>query len=108
MTTRVPPDSGPWPGARPAIDGTGEYVNVPKETAMPFAVVTLTFTAPTPAGDVTVIWVGESTVYVAADVVPKLTSAAPVGPGPVMTRPLPPSSGPDTGVGPAIHGAAVE
>src|SRR6185437_4839869 len=61
ITTIVPPDSGPLPGARAEIVGTGTYVYVPKDTAVPFAVVMLRLTAPVPAGATAVIWEAELT-----------------------------------------------
>ena len=62
MTTLVPPDSGPEVGASPLMLGAGRYENVAIEVPVPLAVVTLTVTAPMPAGVVAVICVAELTV----------------------------------------------
>jgi hypothetical protein len=61
ITTLVPPDAGPDVGARPVTVGAGRKVNVPAEVPVPLGVVTLTVTAPLPAGDTAVIWVAEFT-----------------------------------------------
>ena len=61
MTTLVPPDAGPDVGAKPVTVGAGRKVKVPAEVPVPFAVVTLTVTAPVPAAETAVIWVAELT-----------------------------------------------
>ena len=50
--------------------GAGWYPKVPAEVPVPFGVVTLTVTAPVPAGDVAVIWVAELTVKLVAAIPP--------------------------------------
>ena len=57
----MPPLAGPDVGARPVTVGAGRKVNVPAEVPVPFGVVTLTVTAPAPAGDTAVICVAELT-----------------------------------------------
>src|SRR5665213_3667282 len=104
MTTAVPPASGPKVGTKPEMLGAGRYPKVPAEVPVPFGVVMLTVTAPTPAGDVAVIWVAESTVKLEAFVLPNCTTVAPVQPVPVMTTVVPPTSGPDAGTKPEIVG----
>ncbi len=59
-------------GDMPEIAGGGRNVKVPNETPVPTAVVTLRFTAPTPAGDTAVIWVAEFTTKLAAAVLPNV------------------------------------
>src|SRR5258708_38104379 len=56
----------------------------------PSAVVTVTSTVPTPAGEVAVIWVALLTVKEAAALLPKLTAVAPEKLVPVMVTLLPP------------------
>src|SRR5665213_2854070 len=107
MTTDVPPASGPDVGASPVMLGAGMNEKVPADAPVPFGVVTLTFTAPVPAAVIAVIWVAESTVKLAAAVVPNLTAVAPVKPVPVMTTLVPPALGPDVGASPEIVGGAI-
>ena len=106
MTTLVPPVVGPEVGARPVTVGAGRKVNVPADVPVPPIVVTLTVTAPVPAGDVAVICVAELTMKVAALVLPNCTAVAPVKPAPVMTTLVPPVAGPDVGARPVTVGAA--
>ena len=105
MTTLVPPVAGPDVGARPVTVGAATKVKVPADVPVPFGVVTLTVTAPVPAGDVAVIWVAEFTVKLVAAVAPNLTAVAPVKPVPVMTTLVPPVVGPDVGASPVTVGA---
>jgi hypothetical protein len=61
-------------------------------------VVTVTFTVPgDPAGDVTVMEVGETTVSAVPGVLPKLAAVAPVKLVPVSVTAVPPAVVPDTG-----------
>ena len=83
-------------------------MNVPADVAVPPTVVTLTVTAPLPAGATAVIWVAELTTYAVAAVPPKLTAVAPVKLVPVMTTLVPPPVGPDVGASPVIVGAATK
>ncbi len=87
------------------IAGGGRKVKVPNETPVPPAVVTLTLTAPVPAGDTAVIWVAELTMKLAAAVLPNSTAVAPVKSVPVMTTLVPPLCGPDVGTKPVMFGA---
>ncbi len=65
---------------------------------VPYGVVTWTSTAPSaPAGDVTVSWVGESTLRAVPAAVPKRTEVAPVNPEPVTVTTVAPSTGPSGG-----------
>src|SRR5450755_4130695 len=105
MVTTVPPAAGPAVGDIPEIVGGGRYVNVPNETPVPIAVVTLRLTAPVPTGDTAVIWVAEFTTKLAAAVPPKSTAVAPMNPVPVMTTLVPPLCGPDVGMKPVMFGA---
>jgi hypothetical protein len=61
ITTLVPPLAGPDVGARPVTVGAGRKVNVPTDVPVPFGVVTLTVTEPTPAAVTAVICVAEFT-----------------------------------------------
>src|SRR5258708_19769218 len=64
----------------------------------PSAVVTVTSTVPTPAGEVAVIWVALLTVKEAAALLPKLTAVAPEKLVPVMVTLGPPDVGPVFGL----------
>ncbi len=75
----------------------GNEVKLPGDTPVPPMVVTLTVTAPAPAGDVAVICVAELTVKVVAAVPPKCTAVAAVKFVPVMTTLVPPAAGPNVG-----------
>ena len=77
--------------------GEGELV--------PPGVVTRMWTVPVPAGEVAVIWEGESTVNPAAAVLPKVTAIAPVNPVPVMTTDVDPPTEPEAGEMPETVGA---
>ena len=63
----------------------------------PKGVVTVTSTAPVPAGDVAVIAVSEITVKVVAATDPNLTEVAPVNPLPLRLTTVPPAAGPEFG-----------
>jgi hypothetical protein len=65
---------------------------------VPPAVVTVTSTVPTPAGEVAVIWVALLTVKEAAALLPKLTAVAPEKLVPVMVTLVPPDVGPVFGL----------
>src|SRR5664279_5434809 len=67
--------------------------------------MTVTVTAPMPAGLTAVICVAEFTTKLAAGVLPNFTAVAPVKLVPVMTTLVPPLSGPDVGARPLIVGA---
>ncbi len=79
-------------------------MKVPTDVVLPPSVVTLTVTAPVPAGESALICVDESTVYDVAGVPPKFTTVAPVKPVPVMTTMVPPDSGPLPGARLEIDG----
>ena len=55
MVTLVPPVAGPEVGTRPVTVGAATKVKVPTEVPVPPTVVTLTVTAPVPAGETAVI-----------------------------------------------------
>lgn len=63
----------------------------------PPGVVTVTSTAPVPAGEVAVIEVAELTVKLVALAAPNFTAVAPVRFVPVMVTVVPPAAGPDVG-----------
>src|SRR5258707_13110330 len=73
---------------------------------VPPAVVTVTSTVPTPAGEVAVIWVALLTVKEAAALLPKLTAVAPEKLVPVMVTLVPPDVGPVFGLTLVTVGAA--
>ncbi len=81
---------------------------MPADVPVPPTVVTLTVTAPVPAGDVAVICVAELTVKLAALVLPNCTAVAPVKLVPVMTTLVPPVAGPDVGARPVTVGAGTK
>jgi hypothetical protein len=64
---------------------------------VPLGVVTVTSTVPEPDGDVAVTCVSETTLKLAAVVVPKDTLVAPVNPDPVIVTEVPPAVGPEDG-----------
>jgi hypothetical protein len=75
---------------------------------MPPAVVTVTSTVPTePAGEVAVMLVALTTVYVVAAVVPNLTAVAPVKPVPVIVTEEAPAGSPARGLTAVTVGMAV-
>ena len=74
---------------------------------MPPSVVTVTSTAPLPAGAVAVIEVALLTVYEVAAVVPNVTAVAAVKYLPVMVTLVPPASGPAVGLMPVTDGVPV-
>ena len=65
---------------------------------VPFSLVTLTSTVPSPAGEVAVIWVALLTVKEAAALLPKRTAVAPEKLVPVMVTLVPPDAGPVFGL----------
>ena len=105
IVTLVPPVAGPEVGERPVMVGAGTKVKVPDEMPVPSSVVTLTVTAPVPAGETAVIDVAELTVKLAAAVAPNVTAVAPVNPVPVIVTLVPPVAGPEVGVRPVMAGA---
>jgi hypothetical protein len=75
---------------------------------VPPTVVTATSTPPElPAGEVAVICVAESTVYVVTAVPPNATADAPVNPVPVIVTDVPPPVGPAFGDTELTVGAAI-
>ncbi len=101
MVTLVPPAAGPELGLTFEIAGAATKVNssLALTGLVPFGVVTVTSTSPGAcAGAVAVIWVGVSTVKLAAGVTPKFTSVAPVRSAPVMVTLVPPIAGPEPGL----------
>ena len=68
--------------------------------------VTLTSTAPDPAGDVAVIDVAEATVTPDAALFPKATVSPAAKPDPVIVTGVPPDAGPAAGETPLTAGAA--
>ena len=76
----------------------GEVAEVPP------GVVTVTSTAPVPAGSTAVIVVALTTVKLVAAVVPKSTAVAPVKSVPVIVTIVPPAGGPAVGLRPVTAG----
>jgi hypothetical protein len=75
---------------------------------LPPALATPTSTVPAAcAGEVAVIEVSESMVYVVAALEPKLTAVAPLKPLPVTVMVVPPATGPACGLIPVTVGAVV-
>ena len=68
-------------------------------------VVTVTSTAPVPAGTVAMIWSSDTTVKWPPDVPPNATAVAPARPVPVIVTTFPPASGPPAGLSPVTAGA---
>jgi len=100
--TVVPPASGPWLGVNEVIP-SATYVKSPGAVASPYCVpLTVTGTAPVPAGVVATISVSETTLNSVHSLPPKVTLVAPVKPVPVMVTGVPPASGPLVGVKPTI------
>ena len=62
MATEVPPEEGPVPGLRLVTTGTNENTSPAVFALVPPAAVTVTSTAPVPAGAVAVMEVAELTV----------------------------------------------
>jgi len=91
IVTWVP--AGPVSGEKLVNENVG--VNVWALVALPAAVVTLIVLGTSPAGTVAVIWLAETTVYVAGSV-PKATWVAPVKKVPLIVTELPVI--PETGV----------
>jgi hypothetical protein len=105
--TTVPPANGPADGLTAVTVGTASKVNTSKlEVALdPPAVVTVTSTAPVPAGLVTVSDVGLVKVTEAA-VVPNNTVEPKVNPEPVTVTTVPPTNGPSSGLTAVTDGTA--
>lgn len=74
--------------------------------AVPFGIVTVTVTAPLPAGLVAVICVSLTTVKPLPATPPKETPVVPVKPVPVIVILVPPAAGPLVGLIPDIVGPA--
>jgi hypothetical protein len=89
--------------------GAHVYVNIElgPGVLVPAGVVTVTGTAPDPAGDVTVIWVADTTVTAVPGELPNSTEVAPVNPVPVMVTTVPPAAGPVAGLSETTVGAGV-
>jgi hypothetical protein len=99
IVTLVPPAVGPDAGLTPVTEGA--YLKTSLEFVAllpPPGMVTVTSTAPDPAGEVAVIDVALLTVNVVAAVPPKLTAVAPVKLVPVIVTEVPPAAGPEDGV----------
>jgi hypothetical protein len=69
------------------------------------SVVTVTVTAPEPAGVTTAILVSLSTMNEVADTLPKRTAVAPVKAAPVIATDVPPAAGPTLGLTEAAESA---
>src|SRR6516165_4947709 len=86
IVTNVPPLWGPLVGTRPVTTGAVTAVNVNRSAGevadVPPGAVTVTSTAPVPAGLFAVIVVAFTTVTSVAGVVPKSTAVVPVKPVP--------------------------
>jgi hypothetical protein len=98
IATEVPPAAGPDVGLRPVT--VGPYANVSAGGLagdVPLAAVTVTSTAPVPAGLTVEMDVALTTVKLAA-VVPKSTAVTPVKPVPVIVTGVAPAAGPKAGL----------
>ena len=71
---------------------------------VPLGVVTVTFTVPVPAGEVTVRLVAVTPVIPVPGFVPKSTAVAPVKSVPVTVTEVPPAAGPFEGLTPVTVG----
>jgi hypothetical protein len=100
MVTDVFPAIGPLVGLTAVTVGTGTYVNWSTELVglIPPGFVTVTSTAPLPAGLVAVICVSELIVKLEAGVAPKLTPVAVLKVVPVIVTVVPPTAGPEVGL----------
>jgi len=99
IVTIVPPAAGPDVGEIEVTDGVCTYVNWSADVIalVPPMVVTVTSTAPVPAGATAVICVAELTANDVAGVAPNETAVAPVKFVPVIVTIVPPAAGPDVG-----------
>ena len=98
--TNVPPDAGPEVGLRPVTVGAYANTSAGDVGDVPPAAVTVTSTAPVPAGLSARIRVLLSTKSLDAGVVPKSTAVTPVNPVPVIVTNVPPAAGPKVGLKP--------
>ena len=74
---------------------------------VPLGVVTVTVTAPaTPAGEVAVMDVAETTTTFVAELAPNFTAVAPVKLVPVIVTDVPPAAGPLVGLNDVTVGTA--
>jgi hypothetical protein len=99
IVTLVPPAVGPEAGLTLVTEGT--YLKTSLEFVAlvpPPGIVTVTSTAPVPAGEVAVIDVALLTVKLLAAVPPKLTAVAPVKVVPAIVTDVPPAAGPEEGL----------
>lgn len=103
MVTAVVPAAGPLAGDREVIVGTCENVAA---LLVPPDVVTVTLTAPAPAGEVTVISVADTTVTLVPALPPNDTVAPGTKPVPVMVTAVAPAAGPLVGESMVIVGGA--
>jgi hypothetical protein len=87
-------------GGAPGDVGANRYVNWSSDEValVPLGVFTVMSTAPLPAGEVAVIWVGLSTVNEVAGLPPKFTAEAPVKLLPPIVTLVPPAAGPELGL----------
>jgi hypothetical protein len=102
IVTNVPPAGGPVVGLIAETVGAATKVNTSAGLVgdVPPVAVTVTSTAPVPAGLSAVIVVALTTVSLAAGVVPKLTAVTPVNPVPEIVTDVPPVTGPIAGLKP--------
>jgi hypothetical protein len=99
IVTLVPPAIGSDTGLTLVTEGT--YLKTSLEFVAlvpPPGIVTVTSTAPDPAGEVAVIDVALVIVNVLAAVPPKLTAVAPVKLVPAIVTEVPPTAGPEDGL----------
>jgi hypothetical protein len=101
MVTLVPPAAGPLLGLIPVTVGAEAlYVNLSAALvgAVPAVVMTVTSTAPFPAGLTTVNCVSFVTAKLVPTLAPKFTAVAPVNPVPLIVTFVPPAAGPLLGL----------
>jgi hypothetical protein len=105
--TDVPPAAGPDEGeTRDTARPDATYVNRSAALALlvPFAVVTVMSTVPTPGGEIAAIDPSPNTENELALAPPNLTADAPVNPEPEIATEVPPVAGPEDGLTPVTTG----
>lgn len=97
IVTAVPPLDGPRLGLTPVTFGPYVKRSAGPVALAPLGVVTVTSTAPVPAGELAVIRLPDTTVKLIALAEPNLTAVAPVKWEPLMSTEVPPTNAPPTG-----------
>jgi hypothetical protein len=108
IVTEVPAVRGPLAGARLVMVGAYENLSPATILLVPLSVVTLTsISEPVPAGDLTVILVGETTTTLVPGVAPNATVDPATNPVPVIVTAVPPAAAPPAGVMPVTVGTPI-